>query len=258
MLNRFLAMKSEQDRPKEKRPYLASLCENLVEAEKWRMQIMREVSKKVSLIQNAGWGEFRLREMNDEINKLLREKHHWEKRIRELGGPDYHMTKGKDVEGGEELAGSGGYKYFGAAKDLPGVRELFEKAEAQSAAKRTRKDLYEGIDPDYYGYRDEDDGLLPPLEQAHELVVRKSAIEAWHANAGKRKQNTRATEKNGMHTESDDVEVTCLAVHVPLPKHEDIEQAVLARKKRDLLAKYASEDLIKQETEAKQLLHIAQ
>lgn len=27
--------------------------------------------------------------MNDAINKLLREKYHWEKRILELGGPSY-------------------------------------------------------------------------------------------------------------------------------------------------------------------------
>ncbi len=27
---------------------------------------------------------------------------------------------------GKEVPGSKGYKYFGAAKDLPGVRELFE------------------------------------------------------------------------------------------------------------------------------------
>jgi len=26
-----------------------------------------------------------------------------------------------------ELPGGGGYKYFGTAKDLPGVRELFQK-----------------------------------------------------------------------------------------------------------------------------------
>lgn len=33
--------------------------------------------------------EFKVREMNDGINKLLREKHHWERRILELGGPSY-------------------------------------------------------------------------------------------------------------------------------------------------------------------------
>lgn len=36
-------------------------------------------------------GEFRIRDLNDEINKLLREKRHWEERIIELGGPDYNV-----------------------------------------------------------------------------------------------------------------------------------------------------------------------
>ena len=40
----------------------------------------------------AGLGEFRIRDMNDEINKLLREKGHWEVRIKELGGPDYGVS----------------------------------------------------------------------------------------------------------------------------------------------------------------------
>ena len=46
--------------------------------------MIREISKKVSQIQNAGLGEFRIRDLNDEINKLLREKRHWEARIIEL------------------------------------------------------------------------------------------------------------------------------------------------------------------------------
>ena len=53
------------------------------------MQIIREIAKKVAQIQNAGLGEFRIRDLNDEINKLLREKRHWESQIKELGGPDY-------------------------------------------------------------------------------------------------------------------------------------------------------------------------
>lgn len=40
----------------------------------------------------AGLGEFKIRDLNDEINKLLREKGHWEYRIKELGGPDYRVT----------------------------------------------------------------------------------------------------------------------------------------------------------------------
>lgn len=43
----------------------------------------------------AGLGEFRIRDLNDEINKLLREKRHWEVRIKELGGPDYAVNQPK-------------------------------------------------------------------------------------------------------------------------------------------------------------------
>lgn len=75
----------------------------------------------------------------------MREKWHWEKRIRELGGPDYkvcigansalHVCVGSNVSivrqrtgpkmldhEGKEVPGNSGYKYFGAARDLPGVR----------------------------------------------------------------------------------------------------------------------------------------
>jgi len=74
----------------------------------------------------------RIRDLNDEINKLIREKGHWEKRIVELGGPDYSKVGPKVTDSeGRSLADAGGrgpgYRYFGAAKQLPGVRELFEK-----------------------------------------------------------------------------------------------------------------------------------
>ena len=135
----------------------------------------------------SGAAHRRLRDLNDEINKLIREKGHWERRIVELGGPDYAKSAPKvtvmpvarvsevchtmscapprnifeqqipcpcaphahccslqipalrafcplqvqDSEGKEIRDGvtgrGGGYRYFGAAKQLPGVRELFEK-----------------------------------------------------------------------------------------------------------------------------------
>jgi pre-mRNA-splicing factor ISY1 len=60
MLNRYLAGKQADARgPKSKRPYLASECTDLVEADKWRQQILREVGKKVMEIQNEGLGEHR-------------------------------------------------------------------------------------------------------------------------------------------------------------------------------------------------------
>lgn len=70
---------------------------------------------------------------------------------------------------GKEVAGSRGYKYFGAAKDLPGVRELFEKhVEDEGPPKQSRADLVKNIDAQYYGYMDEDDGWLIPLEKEQE------------------------------------------------------------------------------------------
>lgn len=70
----------------------------------------------------AGLGEFRIRDLNDEINKLMREKRHWEVQIKSLGGPDHARVGPKMLDqDGKEVPGNRGYKYFGAAKDLPGI-----------------------------------------------------------------------------------------------------------------------------------------
>jgi hypothetical protein len=55
----------------------------------------------------------RIRDLNDEINKLIREKGHWERRIVELGGPDYAKTAPKltDTEGQEMDSSRGGYRW---------------------------------------------------------------------------------------------------------------------------------------------------
>jgi hypothetical protein len=87
-----------------------------------------QVGKKVMEIQNAALGEHKLRDLNDEINKLIREKGHWEKRIVQLGGPNYAHARSQQAQHGDSIDGKGqGYQYFGAAKSLPGVKELFEK-----------------------------------------------------------------------------------------------------------------------------------
>ena len=40
--------------------------------------------------------------------------------------------------------------------------------EAPKAARKTRGELAKMVDADYYGYRDEDDGIIVPLEQEKE------------------------------------------------------------------------------------------
>ena len=95
----------------------------------------------------------------------------------ELGGPDYSLTRQKvtDADGKEVSAASGkgaGYRYFGAAKNLPGVKELFEKTGPRKL-RRTRFDMHKAVDADYYGFRDEDDGILVKVEAVAERKMKK-------------------------------------------------------------------------------------
>ncbi|EMP38871.1 Pre-mRNA-splicing factor ISY1 like protein [Chelonia mydas] len=326
-LARFRQAQLEEGKVKERRPFLASECNELPKAEKWRRQIIGEISKKVAQIQNAGLGEFRIRDLNDEINKLLREKGHWEVRIKELGGPDYARVGPKMLDHeGKEVPGNRGYKYFGAAKDLPGVRELFEK-EPLPPPRKTRAELMKAIDAEYYGYRDEDDGVLEPLEQEHEKKVIAEAVEKWKVErearlAGGDKeeeeeeiniyavddelgpQSAAATpqppssegsaeirvawygiatltsslpselgtwptaavlrmpssegseesdEESGKEKEGEEGQQKFIA-HVPVPSQQEIEEALVRRKKMELLQKYASETLMAQSEDAKRLL----
>ena len=54
---------------------------------------------------------------------------------------------------------------------MPGVKELFEK-EAPRQVRRTRHQLYQHIDADYYGFRDEEDGVLEKVEAVAEKTLR--------------------------------------------------------------------------------------
>lgn len=153
----------------DRRPRMASACKSLRECERWRGEILREISRKVSKIQDAGLTDYEVRDLNDEINKLMREKRHWENQIVALGGANYRRNVAMLDDDGKEVPGTKGYKYFGRAKDLPGVRELFqsrkkEEEEENQAQAYYKKFMNQG--PAYYGDLDENDGKL--LEFEHE------------------------------------------------------------------------------------------
>mmetsp|Transcript_21924 Transcript_21924/g.32672 ORF Transcript_21924/g.32672 Transcript_21924/m.32672 type:complete len:252 (-) Transcript_21924:176-931(-) len=241
MLNRFIAYKKDQMYgPRGRRPALASECKNLRDAEKWRRSILKEVSRHVSEIQNGSLGEHRVRDLNDMINKLIREKRHWERQIKLLGGPDYTRQLGiRDGRGGAPM-GSNGYFYFGAARELPGVRELFEKRAIEKAKKRDRGDLYKLVDAEYYGYGDEDDGVLVKVEKKVEGKARKRAIDKWNDNNKKQRKLLRtalSVDGTSKNAEGSDI---LFKAHVPLPSDEEIRKSILAKKKAELLKKYAS------------------
>lgn len=266
ILSRWTAMINAEGKPvvETKRPYLATECDNVKDANRWRKQVIHELTKKVMTIQNAGMGEFRLRDLNDEINKLLREKRHWEDRILELGGPDYAKIGPKMLDNdGKELPGNRGYKYFGAAKDLPGVRELFSQ-EPQKTARKTRFELYRNIDADYYGYRDDDDGVLVAIETEVELNSRKEAIAEWKEKVASGEIAVDIEEEKNMYLsgafdgeneeeEEEEGSDEPFISHVPVPSQKDVEDILLKRKKQELMDRYASDLLQSQSSQAKTL-----
>ncbi|KAJ6223899.1 hypothetical protein RDWZM_002444 [Blomia tropicalis] len=253
----------EQQQPKERqrRPYFASDCDDVRLAQKWRLDIIREISRKVTQIQNAGLGEHRIRDLNDQINKLLREKKHWEQRIKELGGVEIKGGPKFDASA-REAPGNRGYKYFGAAKDLPGVRGLFSE-EPTSLPKKTRAELIRNIDADYYGYRDEDDGIILKEEaKVQQNLLLKLAESIDSEQSGETiHQRIRQICKNDNDPDDEDgmdyAGPKNFISHVPsIPSQQEIHDELMRRKKQELLEKYVSSDIIDSESDAKKMLGI--
>jgi len=255
MMNRWVAAQvGATKRDRGVRPYLSSECDDLESCEYWRRDIIREVTALVRDIQNAGLGEHTLRDMNDNINKKIREKGHWERRIMALGGPNYH--KSRTTFEGKSVAGGQGYMYFGATKNLPGVRELFEAPDIKKK-KRTRHEMYRGINPDYYGYRDEDDGVLVLCEMEAENKAIQVAVDAWKSEKRRKREEREKAgadaisgEESGGSDSDQSVdgalagptgESKILKAHVTLPSQDDIESLILKQKKEAALARYVTE-----------------
>lgn len=218
-------------------------------------------------IQNEGLGEHAIRDLNDGINKLIREKYHWNRRIKELGGKDYNReerramalaeqedgtTAGDNGSGaadlqGLSLKGSGGYRYFGAAKNLPGVRELFAR-HAAKLTKRKRGDVYKYITPDYYGLRDEEDGVLLELESdvAKEGQKKLKECRERHDAEVKQQGQDALSNQNELYAsdESDeDSDGSALGdgidAHIAVPSQEVVQQVLLQKKKEALLSRFS-------------------
>ena len=213
MLNKWIAAKHDAVSGlgrghHRKRPHIASSVRDLNEADRWRGDVLREIGAKVQEIQNQAMPEARVRELNDEINRLLRVKHQWEKQIKALGGPSYGAVAGGKGGGG----GGPQYRYFGAAKRLPGVKELFDKPEPKRA-RLGRRELVSRADTEYYGFRDEEDGVLLRAEREADIAAGRTPFsEGENASEG-------------------------FAAYVPLPSDRDIERAIVDRKKAALMAR---------------------
>ncbi|KAH8101725.1 pre-mRNA-splicing factor ISY1 [Cristinia sonorae] len=155
----------------DRRPKMASSCKSLRDCERWRGEILREISRKVSKIQDTGLTDYEVRDLNDEINKLMREKRHWENQIVALGGANYRRNVAMVDDDGKEVPGTKGYKYFGRAKDLPGVRELFQSKKKEEDEENQAQAFYKKFTnqgPAYFGDLDEQDETLLEFERQAE------------------------------------------------------------------------------------------
>lgn len=233
MLFRFRAQQASElgilDTTRTRRPKAISQQESIPTCERWRGQVLKEISRKVSKIQDLALSDFQIRDLNDELNKLFKEKWQWEMRIRELGGPNYMRGGGRVVdEDGREIQGGGkGYRYFGRARELPGVKELFEAAKVKPGDEKpleSRADLRQKVDAGYYGYNlDEEDGTLLAYEQGKE----SAAFEAFLAAADKDDDpNWEPLPGDSGH-----------GADWILPTAADVESELIERRKRKLLDK---------------------
>lgn len=282
MLARWLRFREgEFETGSKRRPYLASQCDSLHKAEKWRGEIIREIGAKVTEIQNGSLGEHRIRDLNDEINKLFREKYHWQRRIVQLGGIDYNKRsyRNKDFQGMTLSVSNDGYMYFGAAKDLPGVRELLSIKKSQdelrrqgklylskdrvtNKLKRTRKEYYEMINGcDYYGLKDDNDPVLIKYEKLQELKARNAFIKNWNekntknsdslckddigdikmdtGNVSDNQNNNNSRNINNLKTHTHKRRTRITSMRIPSQK--EIDSILLEKRKQMLLEKYATD-----------------
>ena len=168
MLNRWVNMKREMALGElTRRPTNPFDIDSLKQCLSWRTQVMQEMAIFITDIQNGALGEHKVRALNDEINRMLREKSLWEDRIRQLGGPDFKKITIRQVDSqGQEIPGIEGYLYYGAAKELPGVREFLQRPLPNRPAKNVEI-LKSRVNEEYYTTT-ENDNLLEVERAAEE------------------------------------------------------------------------------------------
>ena len=106
------------------RPVDTRHCESLDDAKMFRFELIETISRQVENIQDESLQEFEIRKMNDKINDLLKEKETWDQRIIELGGPNYARIDPSKEFITTDHTTKDGYRYFGRAKELQGVKHL--------------------------------------------------------------------------------------------------------------------------------------
>ena len=202
------------------------MCDNLNDAEKWRRDVIKEISKYTSEISNPDLADdmSKVRELNDRINKLLRTKWFWEKRIIELGGVDYIRASNARHRGK-------GHMYFGVAKQLPEAKANNDSNNDGSAIKPSRslKVLKQRLTDDYYGIGHENQRMLSEEAAAEKKMRAKILID----------QGKHGNDNRGHLLTKNELEILCSdTIFENAISQQEISKLILDQKKANLLQQY--------------------
>ncbi|EPY51608.1 complexed with Cdc5 protein Cwf12 [Schizosaccharomyces cryophilus OY26] len=203
-------------KPVEKRPRNIKNINSVATCEKHRQSVIKDLSKKINKIQSAQLPDYQVRDLNDAINQLMREKHAWEIQIRDLGGINYIYSKAKlFADDGEKIGEIDDYRYYGRARELPGVKELFE-ADMTFVPERLRKQEMQQrqLDAWYYGYT--------PLEE-------EASLQDYEKTISDQRMERLSQER----THSLENWKPIVIEHIPA--REEVERILLERRKNALL-----------------------
>lgn len=154
-----------------RRPAYTSGVYTLKPAIQWRQDCIKEITRLLTRMAQTGVSEHEIREINDQINKVLKDKRAWEARIKELGGKVINQA-GVLSDEGVEIPGVRGYRYFGKARDLPGVKELLAgEGEIKEELKKEKIESRKDVNAEYFGYRDEESPTLLKEEAEIEQIL---------------------------------------------------------------------------------------
>lgn len=167
-LNRYLRLKNKEAGVLESnpnfRPKYVQSEKSLPQAEKWRATVLSLISINLGRIQDITLNEHQIRDINQELNTLFKEKRAWEHHIKQLGGPD-HINYGQNMgQGAIEMYGT---RYYGLARELPDVVQMMKEHKTKNSAKakaksdiaqerKTIEELTNRISPSYYGIQGDD------------------------------------------------------------------------------------------------------
>ena len=207
--------------------------------------------------------------MNDELNRLKGELHRWNLRIVALGGQNHERGRRIYDKDGNLVSSGRDYLYFGAAKDLPGVKERL--AQPKQAEPPTRQDRLRSLDrhinPEYYNFNDSrgvaDSSLLRDESAAEKRILERNVRKWKSQNDRMNRDKSELGESSEGEVEEgdeygdydevlmaavDDIEMHGGNVFAIASEEEEkrrkAEEEELEQRKRELMEKYLSKEYL--------------